>query len=97
MKSEFRSRQIDSEHDQSANFIEFILPENAIITLHILDANGSMVEQVVQNVEYAAGIHQIRCENGRAGNERLYYRLAAKSASWEVVDTKMIAPHDAKK
>jgi hypothetical protein len=95
MKSEFRSRQIHSEHEQSANVIEFILPENALITLHILDANGSTIEQVVENVEYEAGIHQIRCENGRAGNERFYYRLAAKSAAWEVVDTKMIASQHA--
>ena len=70
--------------------IEFDLPEEAIVTLHLLDAKGAIISTVVDKQVYPKGIHYVHCYTP-TGTQKLIFRLTATNDKGEIVETKEYA------
>ena len=87
----FQSRQIyPAGSDGSVYVIEFLLPEEASVTLSIISEKGRDVERIVEQQRFAPGRHQIEFDSAKCRGNACFYRLAMQSGDREVVDTKMI-------
>ncbi|HET6400628.1 MAG TPA: choice-of-anchor D domain-containing protein [Candidatus Kapabacteria bacterium] len=65
--------------------ITFTLPEEARVTLRVLDETGKIVNSEVTNVSYAAGQQSVRLDLGTLANGSYVYQLIATGADGQSV------------
>lgn len=90
MNNEFKSKQVYPPGDTPACVIEFFLPEEAVITLSLLNEQGRTFKKVVEKVKYDSGRHEIEIDRGMSGGGVCFYRLSMKTDRKEIVDTKRL-------
>jgi hypothetical protein len=76
--------------------IDFDLPDDARVTLTILDTSGQEVTTIIDNVVYPAGTHHIEvgsaplAQSVSNGQGIYFYRLSAEYGGKQYVDTKKL-------
>jgi len=90
MNNEFKSKQLYPSRNNSAYIIEFFLPQEAIVTLSILNEHGKNFKHVIEKVKFNAGRHEVEIEHDAHPNTVCFYRLSMQTDQQEIVDTKRI-------
>jgi hypothetical protein len=90
MNNEFKSRQIFPGLKSSVFTIEFFLPEEALVTLSVLNEQGKILEQIADKAKYSSGRHEIEFDRTRCNGDLCFYRLSMQTDRQEIVDTKKI-------
>ncbi len=89
--NQFQSRQVyPAGSNSSVYVIEFLLPEDAAVSLSIISEQGKNIEHIVEKKEFSSGRHQIEFESAKCSGNACFYRLAMQARDREIVDTKMI-------
>lgn len=70
--------------------IEFELPDDAIVSLTIIDETGKDVGVIINNKQYKAGRHEFFADLSNNVGKQYIYRLVAKSKGREHAETKRI-------
>ncbi|MFI5251292.1 MAG: hypothetical protein ACHQQQ_02575 [Bacteroidota bacterium] len=90
MSNEFKSRQVLNDVNKTGCIIEFQLPEEASITLSILNEQGKVVALIIEKGKYLPGRYEIAIEDKKYNGQFSFYRLSMQTKQGEIVDTKKI-------
>ncbi len=80
----------------SPSGIEFDLPQQATVSLTILDSEGHEVETLLKNEQFDSGTHHVEiaslpwAKNLSRPHQAFYYRLVAEYGGESHVDTKKL-------
>ena len=90
MNDEFKSKQVFPGRNNSGCVIEFFLPQEAIVTLSILNEHGKNCKRVIEKVKFDPGTHEVEVEHDTIAGSIYFYRLSIQTDRQEIVDTKRI-------
>lgn len=70
--------------------IEFVLPQDAVVSLTIIDETGQDVRSILHKQQFKAGEHKFLVDLGKCVGKKYVYRLVAEINKREHVETKRI-------
>jgi hypothetical protein len=85
---EFTSR-LKFPNPLSPSAIEFTATEACTITLKLFDEGGKELETLLEEREYARGIHQILLDPLNLAAGSYFYRFSVQGPNGETIETKM--------
>ena len=89
MDNQFRSR-LNYPDPFRPSGIEFVLPDDAIVTITIFDNKGQQVKTLITKKEYSAGHNTIPFDQEGFIKNDYFYRITATIRNKEYTETKRL-------
>ncbi len=70
--------------------IEFILGENAQVTVKILDVVGKEIETLIDHLLFTPGKHIVPFDQAKYGEGEYWYQITVTTGERKVVETKQL-------